>query len=243
MRARTVLAIVLLLAPVVDLGAQRLPRIRGRGVPRAAELPPGPPSVQRELAYKRSRMAFESYPFVSHSIASGFIAQGVVTSWTSFGMGTRAEYRVNPRAALTLDVTQSLVGGPALTETAEIGTRLRPRGNDRRFYPFIDFRLGYMHAYDTYFRPVEGDFGFPQPFGPGSRYTQGVGAVGGVGGEYGLNSSWSLVTSVSAMRNRMSTYSFDGAPMSTNSYRMTSYRYLLGVRYNRTRMVIPPTQP
>src|SRR5688500_771277 len=137
MRARTVIAIVLLLAPVVDLGAQRLPRIRvGRGVPRAAELPPGPPSVQRELAYKRSRVAFESYPWVSRSIASGFLAEGLVSSWTSFGMGARAEYRLTQHAALTFDVTQSLVGGPAITETAEIGTRLRPRQNDRRFYPF-----------------------------------------------------------------------------------------------------------
>jgi len=159
-------------------------------------------------------------------------------------MGTRAEYRLTQHAALTFDVTQSLVGGPAITETAEIGTRLRPRQNDRRFYPFIDLRVGYMHAYDTYFRPVEGDFGFPNQFGPGSRYTHGAGAIAGVGGEYALNPSWSLITSASAMRNRMSAYSFSGAaPTGSNSYRMTSFRYTLGVKYNRTRMVIPPTQP
>src|SRR5688572_10663496 len=107
MRTRAVVAIILLLLPV-ELSAQRLriPGIAGRR-PRPAELPPQPPSIARELAYKRLRFSVESYPLVSYVQSSGFVGDGGASSWTSFGMGTRVDYRIAPHLSATMDMTSS----------------------------------------------------------------------------------------------------------------------------------------
>src|SRR5215210_7468516 len=138
MRIRAVVAIVLLLLPAA-LSAQRIPRsVTGRrGPTRPAPLPPQPGPIARELAYKRSHLSVESYPLISYVQSPGFAADGR-TSWSSFGAGTRADYRVTRNISATLDMTSSFLGGPQLTETAEVGARLRPERNERRVYPFMD---------------------------------------------------------------------------------------------------------
>lgn len=241
MRIRAVAAIVLLLVPAVA-SAQRTPLPRaGRGPARPAPLPPQAPTIARELAYKRLPLSVESYPLISFVESSGF-AEGALTRWTSAGMGTRLDYRVTRLVSATLDMTSSLFGGPARTQTVEFGTRLRPERSERRVYPFIDVRAGYAHAYDTYLRPMDyvDPYSTATPIGVGARYSQGVGAVGGGGIEVALTRMISLTTAASVMRTQMTTYGFRGARPATNSYRMTSYRYTLGIRFNPVRVIRPP---
>ncbi|MEX2179282.1 MAG: hypothetical protein WD801_11260 [Gemmatimonadaceae bacterium] len=231
---RSVVATALLLLPAVS-SAQRVPIPNGRGPARPAPLPPQPPAVARELSYVRLPVSVESYPMVSRFETIGFSENGI-TSWTSFGMGTRADLRVTRLVSATLDMTSSVFGGPAQTQTVEIGTRLRPERNERRLYPFADVRMGYVHSYDGYFRPYDlADPYVGMSAGVGSRYSQGVGVVGGVGMEYALTRTLSLTASASTMRARMTTYRFTGAQPSSDRYRLTSYRYIAGLRFNPVR--------
>jgi hypothetical protein len=98
MRIRAIVAIVVLLLPA-GLSAQRVPRrvTEKRGPARPAELPPQPGPVARVLEYKRwyvrSHFSMESYPLVSYIQSGRFAADGR-TSWTTFGAGTRIDYRV-----------------------------------------------------------------------------------------------------------------------------------------------------
>src|SRR5687767_9207153 len=113
-RARAVLAIVSLLLPV-ELSAQRLP-LPGtgrRGPARPAPLPPQAEPIARNLAYKRLRLSVEAYPLISYVRSPGSAGGGPVVDWTSLGSGTRADYRLNRHASITLDLTSSFAGGPA----------------------------------------------------------------------------------------------------------------------------------
>ncbi len=240
MRIRAIIAIVVLMVPT-EASAQRLrlPRM-GRGPTRPAPLPAPPATIARELSYVRLPVSVESYPLITHFQSSGFAAPNAPSSWTSAGAGTRVDYRVTRHVSATIDMTSSLFGGPARTQTLELGTRLRPERSDRRVYPFVDFRFGYMLAYNNYFQPFDlvDPYGTSTP-GPGSRYSDGVGGIGGVGLEYALTRTLSLTTAGSVMRARMTTRSFQGANPSSDSYRMTSYRYMLGLRWNPVRFLRP----
>lgn len=245
MRTRAIVALVLLALPV-ELSAQRLrlPGIGGRR-PRPAELPPQAPTIARELAYRRLPLAVESYPLISRVESSGFMGNGVSSSWTSLGAGTRADYRIKPQLSATLDLTSSFAGGPVIMETAEIGARLRPERAERlegRLYPFVDLRFGYAYAYHTYFLPIGDIFGSmpPQSAAYGTRYSQGFGGVGGVGAEYVLSPRFSLTSGASLMRTRMTAYGYQGNRPTNDKYRMTSYRYTLGIRYNPVRWIAQP---
>jgi hypothetical protein len=238
MKARYVVAIMLLLVPALADAQGRLPRI-GRRPGRPAELPPQPPSVARELAYKRLPYSVESYPLISHFVATGFVAEGVTTSWTSGGLGQRADYRLARNASITVDMTSAFLGGPARTSTFEVGTRLRPERNERRLYPFVDLRVGYANAYDSFYRP--GDFADPlTPTGSvyGSRFSHGVGAIAGAGLEIALTRTLSITTAASALRARMRTSNFRSASAGTDRpYLMTSTRYALGLRWNPVKVM------
>lgn len=244
MRIRAVVAIVVLLLPV-ESSAQRL-RLPGIGSrrPRPADLPPQAPTIARELAYRRLPLSVESYPLISRIESSGFIGDGGASSWTTFGMGTRADYRVAPVLSATFDLTSSFLGGPVVMETAEIGIRLRPERNERRVYPFVDARVGYVYANHTYFQPFGDIFGSmtPQPAAFGSRFSQGVGGVGGAGIEYALTRTTSLITAGSVMRTRMTAHGFNGSRPTNDTFSMTSYRYMLGIRYNPVRLIQPATR-
>jgi hypothetical protein len=238
---RAVVAIVALLLPA-GLSAQRLPvpGTRRPGPARPAPLPPQPAPIARELAYKRLRLSVEGYPLVTYVRSSGFAGDGVGSAWTSFGMGTRADYRLTRHVSATLDLTSSFLGGPAIMETAEIGTRLRPERSERKAYPFVDVRVGYLHAYNRHLGGAEDAYVYPStPGADVTRYSSGLGAVGGAGVEYALTRTLSLTTAGSIMRNHMTTRSLRGA-QADRSYAMTSYRYTVGISYNPVRVIRPP---
>jgi hypothetical protein len=246
MRLGAILALVALSLPA-ELSAQRLPLpgIGRRGPARPAPLPPQAEPIARNLAYKRLRLSVESYPLISYVRSSGFTGDGFVSDWTMFGMGTRADYRVARNVAVTLDLTSSFAGGPANVHTAELGTRLRPERAERRLYPFVDVRVGYIRSSSGYFDAIGGEFSYPTTGDAGAfRYSQGFGGVGGAGLEYALTRRFSLTTAASVMRNRMTTHMFVGGPPTERSYSMTLYRYTVGIRYNPVRVIrVPGTDP
>ena len=240
MRNRAVVAIVALLLPA-GLSAQRVPLPRiGRRAPAPAPLPPQPPVIAQELAYRRLRLAVESYPMVSFVQSPGFAAGGQTSTWTTFGMGTRADYRLTATFSATLDMTSSFLGGPALMQTAEVGTRFRPEWSERRMYPFLDLRVGYISAYNRFLGTI-GDVYDSYPiteYDSGVRYSRGFGAIGGVGMEYLLTRRFSLTTAATLTRNQMRAY---GLQVSENdrdrSFAMTSFRYTLGIKFNPVRVI------
>jgi hypothetical protein len=239
MRTRAVVAIVLLLLPVA-LSAQRIPIRGGARRPRPAPLPPQPGVIARDLAYKRMRISFESYPMISYIDAPGFV--GGRSNWRSLGTGTRADYRLSRFVSATMDVTSSFVGGPAITNTAELGTRLHRERTERRAYPFVDLRVGYMHAYDSPYQSINDAYIGAQS-GSGFGYSSGFGVVGGVGTEYALTRRFSLTAGASVMRNGMTAYNSSGIGPNRVSYTLTAYRVVLGLRFNPVRLIRPPTEP
>jgi hypothetical protein len=236
MRLGAVVAIVSLLLPG-ELSAQRfpLPGTGRRGPARPAPLPPQPELIARSLAYKRLRLSVESYPLISYVRSREF------ADWTTFGMGTRADYRVARHLSVTLDLTSSFAGGPADVHTAELGTRLGSERSGRTLYRFADVRVGYVRSSSGYFDVIADGYGYPtNQVGDGFRYSSGFGAVGGVGLEYALTRTLSLTTAASVMRNRMTARTLVGAEPGERSFGMTLYRYTLGVRYNPVRAIRPP---
>ena len=247
MRTRALLVITLLALPAV-LDAQRLPRPRiGRGTPpQAAPLPPEAPIVARALAYKRSRWSGEAYSLInSVQIPT---ADGGAVSYSSFGTGTRGDYRYSNRFSATVDLTVSALGSPITTETAEIGTRFRPAPMDQSLRPFLDVRAAYMHMYDLYAMPTAGPVsggGLNHEFIQEARYSRGLGGVVGAGVEYSLTRSLSLTTELTAMRNRMMTYRLIGPANAPNGsgYWMTTFRYSLGLKFNPVRALYLAQNP
>src|SRR5688500_10408032 len=159
MRVRAAVAIVALLLPV-ELSAQRLP-LPGtgrRGPARPAPLPPQAEPIARNLAYKRLRLSAESYPLISYVRSSGHHGSDGGSVWTSFGLGTRADYRLTRHRSATLDLTSAFAGGPADVHTAELGTRLGSERSGRTLYRFVDLRVGYTSSYSTYFDPIGGEY-------------------------------------------------------------------------------------
>ena len=241
MRARTILGVVVLLLPSV-VSAQRLPIGGRRGPTRPAELPPQPPEIAYMLAVKRSHFTVETYPFVSRVQSPGYMANGLISSWTTLGTGTRFDYRINDYVSGTFDLTTTVVGGPSSAQTGELGTRFHRARTDSKFYPFADARVGYIYAYDKDPRAAIADVTSGiRTTGPVDRYAQGVGAVGGIGTEYALGGSWALTTEASVLRNRMTEMGLHAQQSSHRSYGMTWYRYTLGVSYNPVRLVRAPS--
>jgi hypothetical protein len=237
MRMRAVVAFGLLLVPV-GLSAQRLPRIGRRGPAQPAPLGPQPPAIARELAYKRMRISVESYPLISYVQSPG-VDGNPLAKRTNLGAGTRADYRITRHLSATLDMTSSLPNGSANTETAELGVRVRPERSDRKVYPFVDVRAGYVHTFDTYLRPFDVIDGFGGQAQYGDRYSQGLGGVGGVGMEYALTRRFSLTTGASVLRSRMTAYRTYGTVPGNGNYSLTSYRFTVGIRYNPVRLITP----
>lgn len=241
MRSRTLIMIALLTLPST-LTAQRirLPR-GGRGAtPQPAPLPPEAGPVTRALAYKRSRWSVEGYSLISSLQVPA--AGGGVTRYTTPGGGTRADYRYTERLSATVDMTASLPGSPTTAETAEIGTRYSPLAWDRQLRPFVDVRAAYMRMYDMYAMPTPASIiagASDQQFVEGGRYSRGFGSVAGAGFEYSLTRSLALTTELSAMRSRMTMYRFSGPATipSDSRYWMTSFRYVLGLKFNPVRSV------
>jgi hypothetical protein len=186
------------------------------------------------------RLSVESYPLISYVQSPG-VDGNVFAKRTTLGGGTRADYRITRLVSATLDMTSSLPNGSANTETAELGVRLRPERNDRKVYPFVDVRMGYVNTYDSYLRPfdvIDGS-GVVGRGGYGARYSQGFGGVGGVGMEYALTTRFSLTTAASVLRSGMTAYRAYGVAPTIGHYAMTSYRFAVGIRYNPVHLITP----
>jgi hypothetical protein len=245
MRTRPVALAALLALPVVltnpgSAGAQaapRLPRV-GRGAPRAAPLPPEIPTVARALQYKRSRWLLEGYTMISTFQAQDVSGAGT-SSFTGFGGGTRGGYRISDYVSGTADA--SLVSGGLVTAgTAEAGTRFSFMPRDQQLRPYVDVRGAFVYMRDVYALEQNGlGSGSFREYTEGGRYSRGFGTVIGTGFEYQLRPSFAISTGMSGMRARMNAYRFRTAaevPAQSN-YWMTSYRYVLGIKYNPTRLL------
>jgi hypothetical protein len=238
MRVRAVVASALLLLPSAS-SAQLLPMPGAgrRGPLGPVPLSPQPAPIARAIAYRRLRVSIESYPLVGYIQSSGLAAGA--SSFTTFGAGTRAEYRLNRFVSATADLTSSFLGSPMLVQTAEVGTRLRPE-SEGRLQPFVDLRAGYISANDrSLTSTIDNGNGFPAtPSAYGARYSRGFGGVVGVGTEYALTRTLWLTTAGSVMRSRMHTDDFR-ATQPDASFAMTSYRFTVGLRYNPIRLITP----
>jgi hypothetical protein len=240
MRVRAVVAIGLLLLPA-SASAQRvpLPRIGGAHPGQPVPLSPQPGAIARAIAYRRLNLSVESYPLISYVEAPGLASYGH-SAWTSLGAGTRASYRLTPHVAATMDLTSSLLGSPLTVQTAEIGARLGPERSERRLYPFLDIRAGYVAAYNSSLGSLVNDPFYPAPSGTYAiRYSYGFGGVAGVGMEYALTNTFSLTSGATVLRSHMTSHDFTGTSAVVPSFALTSYRLMLGLKYNPVRMFIP----
>jgi len=230
MRIRATVAIVSLAIPGA-LSAQRLPvptvdRRPGR------ELPPQPAAVANDIAYQRWHIAFESYPLVSYFQAPGFTTLRGGPSWTTLGMGTRADYLINRNVSATFDLTSSFVGGPVTVNTAELGTRVHPEWAEHKVFPYVDLRVGYIATYNKRLGSIDGSYVDPIAEGTyGPQYSRGFGVIGGTGVEYSFTRTWSLTTGASVVRSAMRSHQLS-TPSADRSFTMTGLRYMIGVRYN-----------
>ena len=230
MRLRVLLlAVPLLFPPAAD--AQLRPRTRTGASDPTRPLPQPEPvePVARVLAYQRQRLAVETYPQAMAVYAPGFSA--VRDGWTSIGWGARADYRVTDQWSAVGESTTSWVGSPVSTFTLELGARYRPPITRERVLPFIDMRLGWTSAWER--MPTSTDGAFPM-----AATASGLGAVAGVGMEYLLTPRWSALTGAALAHSAMRTHAsgFDGT---RGAFGMTTARGIVGLRYNRIRMVLP----
>ena len=234
MRLRSVVAIVLVVpsAAFAQRGAGRI----GIGGRPGEPVPLGrqPEVVARATAMQRSRFAVETYPMISRVVAPGFSGGIPISSWNSFGAGTRIDYRWTRFVSLTGDATSSLYGGPAQMQTAELGMRVHPEDMEVRIRPFADARLGFEHSVDQFSNLAALGIGPGSTFGTSERYSRGFGGVVGAGADYSLTNTFSLTTGLSAMRSNMRAYAYSGTsvPTAGNSFTMTTYRFAIGLRYN-----------
>jgi hypothetical protein len=228
MRARSLLAVALLALPSAS-EAQRLPaipRILDRGPARPAPLPPMAGPIAHERRYVRMPYTVESYPLISYFSAPGF--DGDLRNFINGGMGERLDFRVNRNLSATLDLTQSFIGGPAVTQTAELGIRMRPESQIvQKWYPYFDVRGGFVYVAEREARP------FDYVSSTGGNYYQAAGGFGGIaaaGIEYALHPRATLTMGTSVMRANL-------APITSGSRELdrsvlTAVRYSVGVRFN-----------
>jgi hypothetical protein len=241
MRIRAVVAASVLLLPLpAAAGAQRIPLpVIGRRAPRPADLPPQPGAITREESYRRWRLSTETYPLVTYAQAPGLSGVRAMSSWASFGIGQRADYLLTRNFSATLDMTSSFIGGPAITNTAEVGTRVHPEWAEHKLYPFVDLRVAYVTTYDRGLSGYDDPFAYNvnNPNGYAVRYARGFGWVGGGGVEYALTPRWSLTSALAVLDTRLSPRDFTTSGVVPSGIQMTSVRFTAGIRYNPVRII------
>ena len=240
MRVRSAVAVSLILALPNTASAQRVGGVRG-GMPQPAPLGPQAPAVARAIAYQRSRVSVESYPFASYVSAPWLGSVGKTQHWTNLGMGSRMEYRTTGSLMATLDMTSSLVGGPSSIRTVEVGGRYRPL-SDSRFRPYLDARVAYLSAGGMFGTGTDGSLALATPIVTnGIQYSTGWGGVAGAGMEYWVSRKFAVTSAATFVRSNMTAHEYspttfnDGTP-----YMMTSYRLTLGLKFNPVRTVVVP---
>jgi hypothetical protein len=243
MRYRAAQAALLALVLLPAIGeAQRL-RLPGRGRPGGpTALPPQAPVVAREQKFVRLPISTETYQIISYFDSPGMTAGAPFSTWTSLGLGQRFDYRVARHLSATLDMTSAMLGGPALTYSAELGMRLRRERSEHRFYPFLDLRYGYLYAVNSRARMLDFVPGSDaQTFGFADGYNDGFGAIGGAGMEIALTNTLSITTLASAVRANMTAHDFSSANQSAKEhFPLTAYRYAFGIRWNPVRYFAQP---
>ena len=235
MRARSLLAIAMLVVPALA-DAQRIPtpRVRDRGPARPAPLPPTAGPIARETQYVRLPYTVESYPLISYFRAPGFGS----SNFANGGAGERLDLRVSGTVSLTLDLTQSFIGGPVHAHTAELGVRLRPQtASERKSYPFLDARGGFVYVAERELRPYD----YVDRSGGYYQAARGVGGVAAAGVEFALHPRFTLTTAGSVLHANV-------APITSGSRQLdrsalTALRYSIGLRYNPGRWVMPANLP
>jgi hypothetical protein len=236
MRLPAAVVAVALLLPSLATAQLRAPGIDGPR--RGGHLPTGrqPEAIARAQALIRSRYSVEVYPLISRVAASGAVAGSPTARWTSFGTGTRLDWRHTDHLSSTIDVTASYLGGNAVSETAEVGLRVRPANWSDRLHPFADLRVGFEHTSQSLTNQDLGFLATPIQSSP-IRFGHGFGAVAGAGAEYFLSNTLGLTTALSVMRSSMTAYDYSGVsvPTAEPNYRLTTYRLAVGLRYNRVR--------
>src|SRR5579859_345307 len=252
MRNRMVLVTVLGLIPGL-VSAQRIPVRIPTSIPREPRTSPGEPEpapIARQLAFTRSHYWLESVAFASWIDAPGFGAAAGPSgrSWTLFGSSTHAEYRSGGQLAPTIDLAGAVFGdatSSALSPENSLATvisvepgiryRLRPLAEDfhsflGRFSPFVDLRANYLHAANSYF--LLASAGTAQQTINGSQLSWGAGGVAGAGTQIFLTPSWSVLTELSTVSDRMKVVSGSGMPLSSSAYWLHWHRLSLGLNYN-----------
>lgn len=242
MRILAITALVALVFPF-DAGAQFAPRpgsILGDFTP---PLGREPDVIARYQEYRRINLSVETYPLVSYVRSPGFAGPGTTSSWISLGTGVRVEYRNTPYLSTTLDITSSLVGGPANLATAELGARFRQARSERRVYPFFDVRAGYIAALhgdlaSSGFNYGSSSYGYSSSgVTSGSRYSTGFGGVAGAGVEYDLTRRFTITTSASLMHTRLTAHDFAAGTPADPNFALTALRYTVGLQYTPVRSV------
>jgi hypothetical protein len=99
-------------------------------------------------------------------------------------------------------------------------------------------RAGFEHSYDSFSQQAIG-IGPASGLSSGSRYSRGFGAVAGAGVDFSLTNTFALTTAVSAMRSNMTAYRISGVsvPTADPSFRLTTYRLTVGLKYNPVHML------
>ena len=235
MRARSLLAIALVVLPAAA-DAQRIPmRIRDRGPARPAPLPPAPGRVVREMRYVQLPYTVESYPFASYFNAPGLGSR--LDNFAAGGFGERLDLRLMRQLSLTLDMTQTFIGGPAVAQTAELGFRFRPESEiARKWYPFFDVRSAAMYIEERNSRA----FDYVDPT-TASRFGQasfGFGGAVGTGVEYAITPRFTLTTTGALMRANLRPVV--NTTREVGNATMTAVRYSIGFRFNPGRWTTLP---
>jgi len=235
-----VVATLALLAPSALIAQRgRLPRGAGKGAgPTAAPLPPEIPAVSRALAFRRSRLSTEGYSMIS----SMQLPTGAGTEqFTMVGAGTHGAYRYTDNFSATLDITSSLPIGSANSQTVEAGFRYSPTSLEARIRPFVDVRAGYARVTATVSDATQESLVSNALGGPslvyGNRSSRGLGGITGAGFDFSLTRSIAITSEVMAMRGHLSTYRWTGTSTAADNgpYWMTSYRFMVGLRFNAVR--------
>ena len=240
MRARSWVAIGLVLLPSIS-EAQLRPRIRlGGQPPRATPSGPQPRVVSEALRYRRLNLSVEGYTLVSRIDVPSF--GGIPgESFTTGGTGTRIEYRFNRMLASTLDLTQSFIGGPVFNESAELGFRFGPSRASADIVPFADARAGYFFSQP---RQQLGDFtNNPQiNFASAMHYSHGPAVIGGGGVEFAATRRFSVVTAATYARAHMTARRLLQPGGTEDKYTMSALRYVVSLRFNGVRAIPPATR-
>lgn len=239
MRARPVV-LVALLVPAV-LAAQVRPRTRGTTPTTGpAPLPPTAPGIARDVAYRQSRWVVEGYTVISSIQVPD--AAGTTLSNAAFGAGTHADYRLTDHFSIGVDMTYSYLGNAAANQTAEVGTRFRPMGPGAGVRPYFDLRGGYMYMSDNL---IPRGTGGSEQFQQAMRYGRGFGGIAGMGLDIPVTGTWGLTTAMQAVHHDMTVYRSSNPTTipKGSGYGMTTFRFIVGVKYSQTRNVALAQNP